>query len=141
MLAQRVDWPRPFGNTSSPGQNSSTARLPAFEAGVATHETRIESQTVPEFPSATEIPAQGEIEIPAPTRGSFMASWDSVSEATGYLLDVSTNNSFSSYVDGYHDLDVGNVTGRVVTGLNPGTTYYYRVRAYNATGRGSLLRM
>src|SRR4029077_12963624 len=31
-------------------------------------------------------------------------------------------------VDGYHDLDVGNVTGRVVTGLNPGTTYYYRVR-------------
>ncbi len=126
----------PFGNTSSPGQNSSTARSPAFEAGVATHETRIESQTAPEFPSATEIPALGEIEIPAPTRGSFMASWDSASEAIGYLLDVSTNNSFSSYVDGYHDLDVGNVTGRAVTGLNPGTTYYYRVRAYNARGAG-----
>ncbi len=125
-----------FGNTSSPGQNSSTARSPAFEAGVATHETRIEPQTVPEFPSPTEIPAQGEIEIPAPTRGSFMASWDSASEAIGYLLDVSTNNSFSSYVDGYHDLDVGNVTGRAVTGLNPGTTYYYRVRAYNARGAG-----
>ena len=91
---------------------------------------------MPEFPSATEIPAQGEIEIPAPTRGSFIASWDSASEAIGYLLDVSTNNSFSSYVDGYHDLDVGNVTGRAVTGLNPGTTYYYRVRAYNARGAG-----
>ena len=126
----------PFGNTSSPGQNSSTGRSPAFEAGVATHETRIESQTVPEFPSATEIPAPGEIEIPAPTRGSFMASWDSASEAISYLLDVSTNSSFSSYVDGYHDLDVGNVTGRAVTGLNPGTTYYYRVRAYNARGAG-----
>ena len=45
--------------------------------------------------------------------------------------------SFSSYVDGYHDLDVGNVKGRVVTGLNPGTTYYYRVRPYTATGPGS----
>ena len=40
---------------------------------------------------------------------------------------MSTSNSFSSYVDGYHDLDVGNVNGRAVTGLNPGTTYYYRV--------------
>jgi hypothetical protein len=124
----------PFGNTGSPGQNSPAARSPAFEAGVATHETRIESQTVFEFPSAAEMPAQGEIEIPAATRSTFMASWPSVNGALGYLLDVSTSDSFSSYVDGYHDLDVGNITARVVTGLNRGTTYYYRVRAYGATG-------
>jgi hypothetical protein len=47
------------------------------------------------------------------------------------------SNSFTSFVDGYHDLDVGNVTGRVVTGLNPGTTYYYRVRPYIAAGPGN----
>ena len=126
----------PFGTTGSPGQNNTAARSTAFEAGFATHETRIESQTATEFPSVTEMPAQGEIEVPSPTRASFMASWDSASDAIGYLLDVSTNNSFSSYVNGYHNLDVGNLTGRVVTGLNPGTTYYYRVRAYNASGSG-----
>ena len=68
---------------------------------------------------------------------SFMASWDNVAGATGYLLDVSTSDSFSDYVDGYHDLDVGNVTGQVVTDLTPGTTYYYRVRPYTAIGLGN----
>ena len=72
----------------------------------------------------------------SPTRSSFMATWDRVSGAKGYLLDVSTSNSFSGYVDGYQGLDVGNVNGRAVTGLNPGTTYYYRVRPYTGASSG-----
>jgi hypothetical protein len=71
------------------------------------------------------------------TRSSFMASWNAVAGANGYLLDVSTSDSFSSYVEGYHGLDVGNVTGRVVTGLHQGTTYYYRVRPYGTSATGS----
>jgi hypothetical protein len=121
-------------NTNLPGQGHFPGASPAFQASVATHQTGVELQTAPGFPSSTEMAAQGEIEIPAPTRGTFMASWPSVKSAVGYLLDVSTNESFSSYVDSYHDLDVGNVTARVVTGLNRGTTYYYRVRAYGGTG-------
>jgi hypothetical protein len=123
-------------NTNLQGQSHTPGASPAFRASVVTHQTGVESQTTPGFPSLTEIAAQGEIEIPVPTRSTFMASWPSVESAVGYLLDVSTNESFSNYVDGYQDLDVGNVTARVVTGLNRGTTYYYRVRAYGGTGPG-----
>jgi hypothetical protein len=136
ILALGVVLALAVSNTNLPGQSHLPVAAPAFQAGVATHETRIDPQTAPEFPGGTEMPAQGEIEIPAPTRSTFMASWSSVKGALGYLLDVSTSDSFSSYVDGCHDLDVGNVTARVVTGLNRGTTYYYRARAYGTTGPG-----
>jgi hypothetical protein len=119
---------------AAPGDGT---RLPAFEPGVGTHETRTELQTGFELPTVSEVPTPAEVEIPAPTRSSFTAAWSNVSGAMGYLLDVSTSQSFTNYVDGYHDLDVGNVTRRVVTGLNPGTAYYYRVRPYDASGPGS----
>ena len=72
---------------------------------------------------------------PAPvTRSSFMARWKSVPGASGYRLDVSTSPAFDNFVQGYQDVDIGKATGRVVTGLTRGTTYYYRVRAYNDSG-------
>jgi hypothetical protein len=49
-------------------------------------------------------------------------------------LDVSTSSTFDSYVPGYQNLDVGNVTNQDVTGLAANTFYYYRVRAYNGNG-------
>jgi Trypsin-like peptidase domain/Fibronectin type III domain len=65
---------------------------------------------------------------------SFTANWRSVNGATGYRLDVSTSPSFNSYVTGYQNLNVGNATRRSVTGLNAGTNFYYRVRAFNGNG-------
>ncbi|MBI3005078.1 MAG: fibronectin type III domain-containing protein, partial [Ignavibacteriales bacterium] len=65
---------------------------------------------------------------------SFTANWSSVGTATGYRLDVSISSSFASYISGYQDLDVGNVVSSNVTGLSQSTNYYYRVRAYNASG-------
>ena len=129
------------GDTGLPAQHNIPGAPAAFEFGSIRHETRAASQTGFGFSNVAQIPAQAEVEIPAPTRSSFMASWERTPGATGYLLDVSTSDSFTSYVDGYHDLDVGNVTGRVVTGLSQGTTYYYRVRAYNGIGTGGYSEM
>ena len=53
--------------------------------------------------------------------------------ATSYHLDVSTSSSFDTYVPGYQNLNVGNVTHRSVTGLNASTVYYFRVRAHRGT--------
>ena len=106
-----------------------------YQLGARKHEARVRSQGLLGFPNASEITPRIETVSPTPpTRSSFMATWDRISGAKGYLLDVSTSNSFSSYLDGYHGLDVGNVNGRAVTGLHPGTTYYYRVLPYTAAG-------
>src|SRR6266496_2467284 len=115
----------------------STSSPVSLQPTAATHETRAASQGVIEFPNPNEITPRIETDSSAPpTRSSFMATWGSVSGAKGYFLDVSTSNSFSSYVAGYHDLEVGNVNGQAVTALNPGRTYYYRVRPYTAAGSG-----
>jgi hypothetical protein len=113
----------------------STSSSVSLQPSAVTHETRAGLQELIESRNANEITALTEtVSSAPPTRSSFMATWDSVGGAKGYLLDVSTSNTFSSYVDGYHGLDVGNVNGRAVIGLNPGTTYYYRVRPYTAAG-------
>ncbi len=118
-----------------PEQNSISPA--SLEVSAATHETRAGAQEGIEFPNTNEPTSRVEtVSSAPPTRSSFMATWGSVSGAKGYLLDVSTINSFSSYVDGYRDLDVGNVKGRAVTGLKPGVTYYYRVRPYTTAGSG-----
>ena len=62
------------------------------------------------------------------------ANWDLSATATSYHLDISINQSFTTFVTGYNDKDVGNVKSFNVSGLNPRTLYYYRIRAVNLGG-------
>ncbi len=66
------------------------------------------------------------------TGNSFDANWSVVATATNYVLDVATDLAFTSMVPGYSNLSVGLVNTFTVSGLQPLTTYYYRVRAIGA---------
>ena len=65
------------------------------------------------------------------------ANWSAVTGAQGYYLDVSTSSSFDSFVAGYENRSVGDVTSFTITGLDSGVTYYYRVRSVNEDGEYS----
>src|SRR5262249_45126304 len=121
--------------TVAPG--ASTVYQPERWKHVSEREEDVQAPLIYRSPSAVQAnPSDlSRLSVPVmPTGSTFFARWASVSAATGYRLDVSQQEAFNSYVDGYRDLDVGNMTGRVVTGLSPGTKYYYRVRAYSAAG-------
>jgi phosphodiesterase/alkaline phosphatase D-like protein len=55
------------------------------------------------------------------------------SPSNGYRLDVSTVANFTSFVSGYQNLSVSDTT-QIVSGLAPGTTYFFRVRGANDFG-------
>jgi hypothetical protein len=63
----------------------------------------------------------------------FNANWILASGATGYFIDVSTDD-FSTFVTGYNNQPTGNVTSFGVSSLSAATAYQYRVRTVNASG-------
>ena len=66
----------------------------------------------------------------------FTATWNPAAGAARYILDVSSDTLFGTFLAGYNGLDVGSVLGYPVTGLSPQTTYFYRVRGANGVGPG-----
>ena len=118
-----------YGATLSPG-TAYYYRVRAFNgSGASGYSNTISVLTAPPTPIASAATSI--------TQTSFTANWSASTGATAYYLDVSTSSSFSSFVTGYNNLDVGNVTSKAVTGLTAGTTYYYRVRAYYGSGTTS----
>jgi len=95
-----------------------------YSAGVTASETT--DGSAPDAPVASEATSINTT--------SFYANWSASPQATSYRLDVSTANNFASFVGSYNNLNVNNVTTYTVSGLTPGQTYYYRVRAVNGLG-------
>lgn len=88
---------------------------------------------------STLLPPQSGLSAPVATAATnissngFTTNWSSVNTATNYFLDISTASDFSTFVPGFNMKDVGNVTSYDVTGLDPNTTFYYRVHASDGT--------
>ncbi|PIP77712.1 MAG: hypothetical protein COW85_07570 [Ignavibacteria bacterium CG22_combo_CG10-13_8_21_14_all_37_15] len=102
-------------------------RLHAFTKHNTSTYSNIASNGIkPEVP-ILDLPSNGAIDQPlTPT-----LSWNASAGATSYSLQVSINNSFSSYVI---NENVGNITGKQIDGLNALTMYYWRVSANNNYG-------
>jgi hypothetical protein len=65
---------------------------------------------------------------------SVTFKWGAADRATTYWLQVNTQSDFNG--SNLFNAEVGNVTTQEVTGLSLGITYYWRVKAGNASGWG-----
>ena len=84
---------------------------------------------------SSSAPAQPTLTaVTSPSTTGYTINWGAVSGATGYRVDVASDSGFASILSGYNDVDVTSGISLAVSGLSPNTTYWYRVRAYNATG-------
>jgi hypothetical protein len=94
-------------------------------AGLSTNSNTISQITVPATPvvnAATEV-----------RTNDFRITWTAITGASGYQVDVSSDN-FSSFVSGFQNKSLGQVTQELITGLSPFTDYQFIIRAVNGGG-------
>ena len=65
------------------------------------------------------------------SNAGFTANWESVANANGYLLEVSSDPAFGSFISGYASkiINSNSTVTVAVSGLSGGTSYYYKLQS------------
>ena len=106
-------------------------RVRAFNAAGPSPYSNSDSVAVPERPA---VPAAPRLEAGVAGPRAVRLAWTNVAGETGYRIERRVDGSEEGFVE-IRSVNA-DVTGIVDDGLTPGTTYVYRVRAFNAAGNG-----
>ncbi|MFZ4058361.1 MAG: beta strand repeat-containing protein, partial [Ferruginibacter sp.] len=82
---------------------------------------------------AAAVTVPGTPIISALTNEAFNVAWTTSGAGVSYVLEVATDNAFTSFVSGYPKTIGADVLTYSLTGLISSTYYYVRVRAYDNT--------
>ncbi len=96
---------------------------------VATGKTITDEVSIDYTPTPPAVLSASEINAT-----DFTARWQEVGGTQRYLLDVSENEDFTTFLPNFEGRDTGTDRSIKVAGLTPGKSYYYRVRAEAETG-------
>jgi hypothetical protein len=95
-------------------------------SGTSVNSDEVQQFTIPATPVLTAATSVEQL--------AFTANWNLVTGATNYFIDVSLVSDFSTFVTGYQNKQLTNVSSEVITGLDAGKTYFYRLRSKNDGG-------
>jgi hypothetical protein len=105
---------------TSNGHNGTLSNFSLVNGNTTSNWMESYAMVVPTANAATSIGGNG-----------FTVNWTAspIGVANNYLLDIATDAAFTSFAPGYNGFNAGSGTSFAATGLNPITTYYYRLRS------------